>query len=327
MKYHDPVSAKQPSSQAVQMGTKWSAGQIIDESLSSVERSPGWAGLGWAGLGWAGLGLLGWPGLGWRAIKHENWASQRTAAYLSPYYTILAYSYKQPHTLLFLQTPNCLPFHFDVMCDTFYNWQISITEQDYFPCVGVCQSPKILKECLWSVSPTLHWVVKVWHQAITCTTSTNSDLNDSQFSTAFLDLNVNRLTLSLWSIANCTPPSPVQADEVSRPPLLHPAPPAGCWHVFSKVAAWRICQTKVAAQIQSRNIAGWHTTAGPLGCTLPGQTIVHNNHVQIIRRLEIRRSKPENCRTWGFYFPLQCQRSWVSWWPVPRYPSCLKIFV
>ena len=316
------MTRSQPSSQAVQMGTKWSAGQIIDESLSSVERSPGWAGLGWAGL--AGLA---WAGL----AGNQTWKLSITTdcgIFIALLHDTCIFIQEQA-TSYFIISPNayCLPFHFDVMCNTFYNWQISITEQDYFPCVGVCQSPKILKECLWSVSPTLHWVVKVWHQAITCTTSTNSDLNDSQFSTAFLDLNVNRLTLSLWSIANCTPPSPVQAEEVSRPPLLHPAPPAGCWHVFSKVAAWRICQTKVAAQIQSRNIAGWHTTAGPLGCTLPGQTIVHNNHVQIIRRLEIRRSKPENCRTWGFYFPLQCQRRWVSWWPVPRYSSCLKIFV
>ena len=121
------MTRSQPSSQAVQMGTKWSAGQIIDESLSSVERSLGWAGLGWAGLAggnqtWK-LSITTDCGI-FIALLHDTCIFMPATSYFLVLLTPTAYCY-------------CLSFHFDVMCNTFYNGQISSWETGILSSVSV----------------------------------------------------------------------------------------------------------------------------------------------------------------------------------------------
>ena len=72
-----------------------------------------------AGLGWP-MGWLGWAGWGQSDMKTEHHHGLRHI-----YRLITRYLHIHASNLILSCTPNaycyCLSFHFDVMCNTFYN--------------------------------------------------------------------------------------------------------------------------------------------------------------------------------------------------------------
>ena len=92
-----------------------------------------------AGLGWAGLGWLGWAGPGWAGCGQSDMKTEHHNGLRHIYRLITRYLHIHASNLILSCTPNayCLSFHFDVMCNTFYNWQISSWETGILSSVSV----------------------------------------------------------------------------------------------------------------------------------------------------------------------------------------------